>query len=153
MKALIGALAIAALLVSAGASRAADEPAALVDKAIKAQGREELLAKTKLEQWKAKGTLHAFGMKSPYVGDYAFASPDKFRFDITADFGGQKNTFTAATDGTTNWEKSGDMVREMEKKKGDAVQHTVYVMSVSQLLPLKKQRIRVGEDRRHQNRR
>ena len=138
MKTLIGALTgLAALLVNPTISRAADDPAAIVDKAIKALGGEELLAKTKVAQWKAKGTMHAFGMKMPYVADYAFAAPDKLRFDVTGEFGGQKMSFSAGTDGTANWEKSGDTLQDMAKKKAEAFQHNLYSMSVAHLLPLK----------------
>lgn len=116
---------------------AADDPAAIVDKAIEAMGGEEKLAKSKAEQWKAKGTIEMMGMKMAYNADYFFQKPGQMRFDIAMEFGGMKVTLIAATDGKVAWEKMGDMLRDMEAKKAKAFHDQVYSMALCQLLPLK----------------
>ena len=115
---------------------AADEPAAIIDKAIKAAGGVEKLNKIKAEKWTTKGAMEVMGMKMNYTGDYYFQPPALLRFDIEADVGGQKFKFSAATDGKVFWQRMGDMIEEMDKKKAAAFRHTVYTMSLSQLTPL-----------------
>jgi hypothetical protein len=127
----------AVLLVSPATTSAADDPAAIVEKAIKAAGGEEKLAKTKAEQWKAKGTIAMMGMKMTYSADYFFQKPGQMRFDIAVDIGEMKMNFTAATDGKVAWEKMGDMLQEMEAKKGKAFHDQVYTMHLCGVLPLK----------------
>lgn len=132
------ALSIAVICITVSFASAADEPSAIVDKAIKAMGGEEKLAKGKAHQWKAKGKMDAMGQKMEFNADYFFVGPEKFRFDVAVDFGGMKMAFTAATDGKVAWEKMGDMLREMADKKAQMFKHQVYTMNLGQLLPLKE---------------
>jgi len=127
-------LSLAIVVFSVSVSHAADEPAGIIDKAIKAAGGAEKLAKVKAEEWKAKGTFHGFGMKLPYEIKYIYARSGSFRFDMDA--GGMK--ITAATDGKTAWEQANGETRDMEKKKAEAFHHQVYSMGLSSLLPLKE---------------
>lgn len=127
-----------ALLLVASPSQAADDAAAIIDKAIKATGGAEKLGNSKAEQWKTKGTIEMMGMKMAYTADYFFQRPGKMRFDVAMEFGGMKIAISAATDGKVAWEKSGDTVREMEDKKGKAFRDNVYTMELSYLLPLKE---------------
>lgn len=115
---------------------AGDDANAILKKAIAARGGEKGLAKEKNLAWKAKGTMHLFGMKNVYDAQYWFAAPDKMAFKMKANFGGMDVELTAGTDGKTAWEKMGDMIREMEKDKAEEFQHTVYAMYVSSLVPL-----------------
>jgi outer membrane lipoprotein-sorting protein len=110
---------------------------AIVDKAIAAQGGAEKLAKAKGETWKAKGVMSAGGMSMAYNADYSFAGPDKFRFDLHMEFGGMKIELAVATDGKVAWEKSGPQLQAMTKEKQAEFEHNVYVMNLSNLLPLK----------------
>lgn len=126
---------VLALVVAVGA-RADDEPAAVVDKALKALGGKEKLARYKAHQWKAKGVLMMGDMKLPYAVAYSFQQPDQFRFDMTAEIMGNKTEITAATDGKQAWERGFGMVREMAKEKAAEFQHTAYVINLSQLTPL-----------------
>jgi outer membrane lipoprotein-sorting protein len=125
-------------LFTANAVKAADDAAAIVAKAIKAQGDAATLAKIKAEQWTGKGKLYAMGLTIEYTANYSFEQPDKLRFDFEAMFGDQKVAMTAACDGKTCWEKSGDKAQEMDKKKAGAFRHNVYIMSLTHLRPLKE---------------
>jgi hypothetical protein len=135
----MGKLAISLVSISfafAPAS-AADDAIAIIDKSIKAYGGAEALDKTKIMQWRSKGTAHAMGVKIAYTADYSWQMPNKMRFDMDATFMDQKIAISAGSDGKTYWEKSMDTVRDMEKKKADAFRHQVYTMSLSLLVPLK----------------
>lgn len=110
---------------------------AVVDKAIEAHGGVDKL-RVKGQAWKAKGTMELFGMKQNYIADYVFAAPDKVRFDLHMEQGGQKIVLTVATDGKDAYERSGAMLRDMEKAKRAEFLHTAYVVHLSQLYPLKE---------------
>lgn len=137
MRRTAGLFLAAALVLGGQAAVQADEAAAIIDKAVKAHGGADKLAKFQGEQWKAKGVMKVMGMELPYTADYSFQRPNLFRFDMAAEFGGQKIAITATTDGKQAWESAMGQVREMEAKKFEEFRHMVYVMGVSQLAPLK----------------
>ena len=53
----------------------AEEPKEIIDKAIKAAGGEEKLAKFKAHTWAAKGTYYGAGDGMPYTAEYAVQAP------------------------------------------------------------------------------
>lgn len=125
------------ILAAAGRAEAQDDARAVIDKAIKAYGGEEKLAKFKAESWKAKGTIQLGGAKLPYNAEYFFQQPDKYRFVMGMEFGGQKFELTAVLNGDKAWEKAMDQVQEMAKEKLTEFRHQVYTIYISQLTPLK----------------
>jgi hypothetical protein len=125
------------LALLAGPARAADDAAALIDKAIKARGGADAIAKEKAAQWHSKGVVHIMGMKIEYEADYSFQAPGQIRFDLNFEVMNQKINLTAATDGKVCWEKMGDKANEMDKKKAEAFRDNVYGMYVSMALPVK----------------
>ncbi|MCE9531993.1 MAG: hypothetical protein K8T89_12840 [Planctomycetes bacterium] len=135
---LSGASALLLIFVTATIGRSADDAGAVIDKAIAALGDAEKLKKVNGEQWKTKGTFHGFGMKIPYIADYSYMKPNMMRFDMAMEFGGQKTTMSAASDGKVAWEKMGEDMRDMDKKKAEEFNRTIYTMFVSQITPLKE---------------
>lgn len=131
------AIGFAVASISPTAGRADEDAAAVIAKAIKAQGGEEKLAKMSAQTWKVKATFHGLGMKLPYTADYAFQAPDKFRFDMRFVVGEMKMEMSAAFDGKKGWEKSGDTVQDMPEKKLAEFKNQIYTMWVSHLAPLK----------------
>jgi hypothetical protein len=131
-------LALAGFVSLTSDARAADDAMALVDKAIKAHGGAEKLGKIKAQQWSTKGKANAMGVSIEYTANYSFQTPDMIRFDFESNFNGMKLEISAATDGRNYWEKMGDMVRDMEKKKAEAFRHNLYTMHLIQILPLKE---------------
>jgi hypothetical protein len=131
-------LGLGLLLVATNAAAALqpDDARAVIDRAIKAHGGADTLSKNAVHAWKAKGAMTAGGGKMEYVADYTFLAPDKLRFDLDMDAGGQKMQLTAATDGKIAWEQMGATMREMPKQKQEEFQHTAYVIYLSQLTPL-----------------
>src|SRR5713226_10649572 len=94
----LSAAGILALVLSL-ASKAddADQARAMIDKAIKAIGGEEKLAKFKTHTWKNKGTWYGMGDGVPYTALYAVSWPDKFRFEVEGGF------MTYVIDGDKGW--------------------------------------------------
>ena len=137
MRTLVTVTIATAFLFAAETSRAADDPAAVVDKAIKAVGGEEKIARNKAEQWKAKGSMEMMGQKMTYTADYFFQRPGQMRFDVAVSIGDMKVNFSAATDGKIAWQKSGDQLEDMPAKKAKAFHHQVHSMQICQLAPLK----------------
>jgi hypothetical protein len=117
------------VLAFSGALRA-EEPKEIIDKAIKAAGGEEKLAKFKAHTWSAKGTYYGAGDGMPYTAEYAVQFPDKIRVEI-------KNVFTLVLNGDKGWMKMGENAEEMnadQLTEQKEQQHAGYVAS---LLPLK----------------
>jgi len=121
-----------------GSASAADEPMAIIDKAIKAHGGFENRAKAAGESWTVDGVMNFTDMKIPYKATYTFARPMNFLMDMSAEFGGQKVEMKAATDGKKAWESMGADVRDMAAKKAESFEHNVYGMSLTLLVPLKE---------------
>jgi len=121
--------AIPLALVVTGLLRA-EEPKDIIDRAIKAAGGEENLAKFKCHTWSAKGTYYGQGTDIAYTATYAVHWPDKFRVDIT-DF------ILLVLNGDKAWIKMGSDTNEMpldQLAEQKEAQHCSYVTT---LLPLK----------------
>jgi hypothetical protein len=59
---------------------------AVVEKAIKAHGGEETLAKLKGRVWKDKGIGYFGGKESSFTGSYAMQVPDQLKMELTGGF-------------------------------------------------------------------
>ena len=83
---------------------------AIVEKAIKASGGADKLAKHKSATFKGKGTYYGMGDGLPYAGNYAFEWPDKFRMEI-------EGVFTIVLNGDKGWIKEGGETKDMTKEQ------------------------------------
>lgn len=102
---------------------------ALIDKAVKATGGKEKLAKYKAQTWNEKGTYHGMGKGQPYTGKYALQWPDKFRMEI-------EGVFTIVLDGDKGWIKLMDETKEMTKEQLTSQKESTYAGYVTSLVPL-----------------
>jgi hypothetical protein len=116
----------------AGAGRADDagELRAIIDKAIKATGGEEKLAKYKAITVKEKGTYYGMGAGQPYTATEAMQIPNQFKFDI-------QGAFVMVLNRDKGWISMGGNVEEMTKEQVKDTQDTMYVHEVGTLVPLK----------------
>src|SRR5258707_6399089 len=99
------------LLLGAVPLSRAEEPSAahaVIDKAIKAVGGEEKLAKFKAQTWKETGTYHGTGTPLPYKSNLAVQWPAQFRMEI-------EGFFTIVLNGDKGWIKQGEDTQEMTK--------------------------------------
>ena len=122
-------LAAGLALAFAGALRA-DEPREIIDRAIKAAGGEEKLAKFKCHTWSAKGKYYGMGEGLDYTAEYAVQFPDKIKVEI-------KNVFTLVLNGDKGWMKMGDDAKEMEADQLAEQKEQQYAGYLTTLLPLR----------------
>jgi len=121
----------ALLLVHAPVGKADDQAEALkiVDRAIKAAGGEERLAKIKAVTWDEKGVYYGMGEAMPYTGKTAVAYPDRVRMEIVG-------IFTLAYTGKAGWTKMGDELKDLSKEELAELQEESRATWLSSLLPL-----------------
>ena len=108
---------------------------AIVEKAVKALGHKPGDRPTAIA-WRDNGKFSGGGMSMPYVGDFAYQWPDKYRFAINAEVEGMKLTFTAIANGNKAWESALGMTQEMADEKHAYFMDQVYTLGVTSLLPL-----------------
>jgi outer membrane lipoprotein-sorting protein len=130
-KALCTAAGVCFALLTFLSARADDatDARALIDKAVKATGGKDKLAKYKAQTWNEKGVYHGMGMAQPYTGKYAVLWPDKFRMEI-------QGVFTLVLDGDKGWINSMGETKEMTKEQLTAQQESTYVGHITNLVPL-----------------
>lgn len=113
----------------------ADDAKAIIEKAIKAAGWDKD-APTAVRTWTDKGKFTGGGMAAEYTGQWAFAGPDKYRFTVKLEFGGQKVDLTVIANGDQVYEAAFGMSRLAEGEKREYVRGQVYRLWVQSLLPL-----------------
>jgi hypothetical protein len=139
MRKFCGASLVACLIIGWSAdTRAEDQPEAraIVEKAIKAMGRDTKAAQVKAANWKGKGKFYGLGEGIEYTGEWWVVAPDKTRVDVEIDIMGMKIKMTRAIDGDKGWTKTLDEVKDMEKDEIIEEKHTMYTGWVAQLYPL-----------------
>ena len=129
-------------LAACGAAHAEDknEAKAVIDKAIKATGGEEMLAKGKAFTFTMKGKFYGMGDGIDYTGEIAVQVPDKSRVKIDGEIEGKKVTFfIQVVNGDKVWRKVGDNTEEItDKDKLAEVKEERYADQLNSLLPLVK---------------
>jgi 1,4-alpha-glucan branching enzyme len=142
MKRLLCAIAAVALVVVlSDVVQAADEKEAspILDKAIKALGGEEKLAKAKVVNWKSKGTISFGDNDNPFTGETTLQGMDHLRGEFEADFGGQMFKGVTVVAGDKGWRNFADMITEMDKDGVENEKRMIYLQYVAvTLLPLKQ---------------
>jgi outer membrane lipoprotein-sorting protein len=108
----------------------ADEPRGIIEKAIKAAGGEEKLAKAKAQTWTEKGTYYGMGNGLPYTGKYAVQWPGKFRMEI-------ENAFIIVLNGDKGWIKSMGETKDMTAEQLEEQKREHQAGYVATLVPLK----------------
>jgi len=104
-------LEVALVLALTSPGRAEDKDCrAIIDKAIKAVGGKEQLAKYKAQTWNAKGTFYGEGTAQPYTSKYAVQWPSQFRMEI-------EGVFTIVLNGDQGWLSSGGNTQELTKEQ------------------------------------
>lgn len=133
------ALAVVAVVLTAGAVRAADDDAAkakaIVEKAVAAAGWEKNGANVS-QTWTDKGTLHLGDQKMVYTGEWWFSGPDKYRFEVKAKLGDADATFKVVINGEKGWQAMDANAEEMTADKLEYTRNQVYFMWVYTLTPL-----------------
>ena len=145
MTRLIGAALALTLVCGPGFVRAADKDTdAVLERAIKALGGADNLAKAKNATWKTKGTISIMGTDNQFTTHVTVQGLDHFRQEFEGDFGGNKITGATVVAGDKGWRKFADNVMEMDKDALANEKRAVYLNVVPvTILPLKDKGFKV----------
>jgi hypothetical protein len=135
-KSLIASL-VGVLVLAAGARAADDDVKAILTKAIKAHGGEEVKSKFKAGQLKVKGKIELLGGLE-FNQESAFMLPDKFKETIDMEVMGQKVHVVTVSNGKKVQIEANGKEIPVEDKIKDVIKNTLYVMKVSQMTSLLK---------------
>jgi hypothetical protein len=114
-----------------------DEAKIIIDKAIKAHGGQEKLAKFKALTLRLKGTIHQGGMDIAFSGEVVTQGIDQNRLALDADGNGTKFTFVQVLSGDKAWNKVNDTTEELNPDQLAEVKEGAYHNWVMTLAPLK----------------
>jgi hypothetical protein len=143
MKTVIAAAVAVSLVVGlffCSPGRAADDagPAAVVDKAIKALGGAEALAKVKAIEWTSKGTITINGADNPITLKTTIRGVDHARREFEGDFDGTIIKGVTVVTGDKAWRRFMDEVTELDGETLANERRATYLSWVPlTLLPLK----------------
>ncbi len=129
---------ISALILAAHSS-VAQEPASLLDKALKATGGEAKLAKLQAVSLKGKGNYTADNQKLPFTLSWWSQGADKSRQIIEMEAKGGKSQETWVMNGGQAWLKRGPAVEAVPLKKDEyeEAREEAYFNYITLLSPLK----------------
>jgi len=131
-------LAFAVVLSAAVTARADDADAkAIVDKALRAHGGADTLAKFPANTSKFKGTVHTMGQAFPFTGEVATQGADRVKVDFEAEAGGMKFRFVSVVSGDKGWIKAPNaQTKEMDKDELAEAKEQAHAGWVESLVPL-----------------
>ncbi|APW61488.1 outer membrane lipoprotein-sorting protein [Paludisphaera borealis] len=146
----IAAPAASALLLfgMTGPSKADDAKAVeILDKAVKALGGEEKLAKIQAASWKAEGKLTVNGGEGKFNTSVTFQGDDRIHIDFDAEFGGNPIKGSTIVNGDKGWRKFNDNQQDLGADDIAREKRTLYLI-VSPALPtrLKGKGFKVSAD-------
>jgi hypothetical protein len=130
------------VLVLAGGARADDTPQTLIDRAVKAHGGAEKLAKERGTQTKSKGTLELGGGLS-FTNEISMYA-GKLKEAMELDVNGQKVTVITVYDGSKAWVKANDQLMELDDKVLDEVKEASYLHRLGRLVFLKDKSVELS---------
>lgn len=124
------------VLALAGRSWADDQAEinALIDKAVKAMGGQEKMAKLKASSWKGKANLQEGGQAIAITHEGSTQGWDQFRLEGEVQFGGQSHKALLVINGDKGWAKHEDKVEDASKDALVMMKDSFYAMRVCQLL-------------------
>jgi hypothetical protein len=126
------------VLLVPSAMRGDDDGAAraIIDKAIKAVGPEEKIAKLKAVTIKFKGKIHQMGMEIPFAGETTFQGADQTKVQIGIEVNGQRLPVSHILNRDKGWTKVGDMLIEMTEEQMKEAQEGAHESWITTLVPL-----------------
>ncbi|MGO9921036.1 MAG: hypothetical protein ACLQIB_40905 [Isosphaeraceae bacterium] len=147
MKRLLGIAFLAILAAGSGNSIQADDEIAkaTLDKAIKALGGEEKLAKVEAFTWKSKGKFIINGSENKFSSQVTVQGLDQYRSEFDGEFNGNTAQHVTVLKGDKGWRKDGDQVIEMNKDQVANAKRSIYLMVVpTTLVALKGTNFEIG---------
>lgn len=123
------------LAIFLGCGVVAEEPQAVIERAVAAHGGGERLGKFKAVRTKVKGMVD-IGAEVPFTWDIVWQSPQKIRITAELEAGGQKIGFVQGYDGERAWGSANGAVAEVAGKKLEELQAQIQLRRVLTLAPL-----------------
>src|SRR5438132_1390950 len=131
-KTLLGWLLLSLFFGVTRPAQAEEEPRAILDKAIKAQGAADRIAKCKAFRMKSKGKLAIMG-DLPFTSELTVKVSGRMKEVTDIEINGQKTTITTAFNGTKGWIIAGGQTIDMDQKMVQAMREAVYQFRVGLL--------------------
>ena len=142
---------VLAALVLTIPARAADEPRAIVAKAIQATGGEEMLAKLKAGRLQMKGTVEVMGQSLEFSGKISRQHPGQVRSEIEFAVNGMNFNVVEVYNNGKAWRQFLDKTEEVGGDQLAEKKEEAHAARVGTLLPLLKDKdIKldlIGEDK------
>jgi hypothetical protein len=116
----------------------------ILDKAIRALGGEEKLAKVDVFTWKSKAKITIDGNQNEITSEATVQGFDHFRSTFEGDFNGNRFQGVSVLNGDKGWRKFGDQSEEMEPDAVKNEKRSVLLMIVpTTIVPLKSKGFKV----------
>ena len=131
---------VAVALLCAGPGQADDRAALrkVVEKAIKAHGGADKLAKFKAATYTTKGKFYGMSAEGiDYTGEFSIQEPDKIRQEISGDVMGTAFKFVRVVNGDKGWTQLMDQTTAMDKDALAEAKEELYAGQVARLVVLR----------------
>lgn len=128
---------LALVLALSTASAQEPEPKALIEKAIKAHGGEEILLKLQTARTKGTGSVEVMGLTIKFTSE-TVQTPTKHKSRMVMEVAGQKIDATEVFDGDKAWLVLMNKVIDLEGEKLKAMKDSAHASTVETLVPLLK---------------
>jgi hypothetical protein len=129
-------VAAALALLVAGPANAQNEARSVIDKAIKATGGVERLAKVKATRAKFKGTGEFPGVTADLTGESLVQFPGQLKLEVTAEVQGQKVPVIFVLSGNKAWLHLLGETTELKDEELKEAKEELYAERVQSLVPL-----------------
>lgn len=140
MRRVLGGSFVLSVFMATAASVWADDQAAvrsIIDKAMKASGGEEKLAKYKAATWKGKGKINVGGVEIEFTLEAAAQPPKQSRMKSEGEFSGTKFERTQVVNGDKGWISLTGSTEDMPEDQLAAAKEDLYAGWLAMLVPLK----------------
>lgn len=129
-----------AVVFAAAARAAADDPASIIDKAIRVTAdSEERLAKQRFTVQTGRATFVAFGGEWTLTREAQFGFPDRLRYAVDLNRGAAgRMALGYAVNGLKGWAKEGADTRELIPVQLQTFREEINFLYITSLLPLKE---------------
>lgn len=140
------ALALCALLVSGPWVFAGENPRAIVEKAIQAQGGEANVAKLRIMRIKAEGTADLVpGQPAvPFTIEDTWQMPDRYKTSFTLQIADKKLAQTQVIDGDKGWIQMNGQTQDLPKEAVAEMKEQKYAEDLDRLAFLKESAIELS---------
>jgi len=123
-------------LASAGRAPAEETPRALIEKAIRAHGGQEKLARYKAVRTKTRGSMDVNGISVTYTSRAAAQLPSQLRNELSVSAGGIKVAALEVLSGDKAWLRAMGETQELSEERVAELRETLYAAGIGSLTPL-----------------